>query len=265
MLQRAREQALRPQHENRDDDAKRERILECRRNISGEQAFKHADQQTAGNRSGKAVEAAEDRAGKGFQQDSKHHFEIQECQRSDQETGHHADRRRQRPGKQPHFLNFNSHELRGAPVHAGGAHRNSRSGVCKKEVEQNHHQHGDPDDAQAVLCDARAEHIQGIGGEKGRKTNWIVTPDPPGRMMKDHPETDGGNQCIDLRRTLKRPDRNALSGETEQRPNRSSEHKNSNQRHPCLRQQREADEGAEHRHLALREIDDVRGLVDEDE
>jgi len=26
-----------------------------------------------------------------------------------------------------------------------------------------------------------------------------------------------------------------------------------------------ADEGAKHRHLALREIDDVRGLADEDE
>jgi len=56
-------------------------------------------------------------------------FEIKERQRCDKKTCNNADRGREPPSDERNATDIDTHELRGTPIHTGGAHRDSCSRV----------------------------------------------------------------------------------------------------------------------------------------
>ena len=101
-------------------------------------------------------------------------------------------------------------------------------------------------------------------GKRAVERLHLGAPDPAGEPVEGDEEADRHDHDHDLGSMLDRPDHDPLDrGAADE-----GDHERERERGPereSMAHQRPRDEGRERRHLALREVEDIRGAVDEDE
>ena len=95
----------------------------------------HADGEAAEHRAQRIVDAAQQRAGEGVEQDAGHHVGVQEDNRRHHHARDRADRRGQAPAQRQHPADADADQPRRDRVVRRGAHRQPQLGVAEEQTE----------------------------------------------------------------------------------------------------------------------------------
>ncbi len=183
----------------------------------------------------------------------------------DHDAGHRRDRRRDRPGHREHALDGNAERLRHLLVERGGAHRKAVFRGAEEPGHADHHRdrHHEAHDIDGL--DLQAEQADRLALEHARERLRVDAEDPFQRGLEhggqaDRHHDDGDDRLADHRPQDQDLDRDAEDEHEHQRHRHADP-----ERHLVFGEQRPAHPGADQQQFALREIDDLRRLVDQHE
>ena len=254
----------RPHDEHAHDQHQGHRKLEFGADdVAAHQVFKHAHDEAAQHGARGAVDAAQQRARKGIQQHAAHHVRIEEDHGRHHHPGHRADGAGQAPAQHQHAPHGDAHQARGGRVLRGRAHGQPQRREPEEGKQQGHDGQGHEDGAH-LMGRHQGAAIPGVGRERAGKLLDGVAEDPAGQAVEDDQQADEDHHLGQVRRLVHGADDGELHRRAQHEGQRHRGQEGPPVRQPRL-QQRPGDEGGEHGHLALREIDVVRGLVDHDQ
>jgi len=136
--------------------------------------------------------------------------------------------------------------------------------VKQERPEREDGQQTDAERPDVLHRDRDASDVPRLVGERAVERLHLGSPDPAGQPIQEDQEPDRDDHDHDLGPVLDRTDHDTLHG----RPADEGEHERQRERGPvreAVVHQRPRDVGGEGRHLALGEVDDVGGAVDENE
>jgi hypothetical protein len=258
-------QARRFENQYGDDKRQRDRqfqFIADAGDIGPGQIFEHADQEAADHSAERTGQSAEHRGGKPVDQHAAHHVRFQEHHRGDQDAGDRADRRRHAPAQRDHPAGVDANQPCRFRQRGGRAHGEADPGELKEQIEQDQEPHGDADHAGLMGGDQLAAE-EGRGSERRRKLLDREVPGQPRDAVDDGEQGDETGDVGQNRRLGKRLEQCALDGDAAGERERQCQQEGPPVRHPPLHQL-PGDEGREHRHFALGEIEVVDRLVDHD-
>src|SRR5712692_4365641 len=257
------EQPARLHQQHGDDQEERDGELQLAAEIGDEgpgDVLDHPDREAAHHGTPRAGEAADHRGGEAVQQNPQHHVGLKEHDRRDQHAGDRADRRRHAPAERDHPADANAGEPRGFRVGGGGAHGEADAGVAEEQIEERQKPERHRDHAAVMRADQAAAE-QGTRTKRGGKALDGVVPDPAGEAVDDGKQRDEHHDVAEHRRVVDRLEHDALDGDAADERYRDGD----DERDPvggAPVHQLPGDEGREHRHLALGEIEVIDRLVD---
>jgi len=179
------------------------------------------------------------------------------------DTAPTADARPQpRASIQPHLHADQFADLR---VEGRSPHRKAQLGEVEEKVDPSQDHQADGDDAHVLDRDQDASDLDWPGREGRGERLGDITPDHTGQGVYHREEGEGHDHHAQLTALLERPDDDPFD---QQGPDESERHRDDQgQREWKVKgdQKGPADEGCEHRKLALREVDQPHRAVDQDQ
>src|SRR3989475_3399413 len=258
------QQATRPHHEHEHDEGERDGVAKLRHLEPGD-AVDDAEQQSADDGAWEAGESTDHSRGKCLERDVAHHARVEVVDRRDQHAGYRAHRGPHSPAKGIHATDADAHQLCGHSVLRDGPHGDPRWAEAEERKEDRHQNERHKEDQCVQLAHDDRPEVEGRADHRVGKGPYLVAPDPTRSAKQDEAKPDRHDHRVQHRGRADAPDDDALDECTEHASKEHREDERDGERELEGGQERESDERAEHRCLALSESDDLGRLEDEDD
>ncbi len=228
--------------------------------VGAEHVLGDADDEATHHRARRIVDAAEQRSGEAVEQDAGHHVGVEVDDVRHHHAGDSADHGGEPPAQRQHAADANSDQPARYRVVGGRAHGEPERRETKEDVERaeldERDQHGADLVRRQILVGGNERR-----GERARERLKAVRPDEASEAVEDHQQANEDDDDRELRPVRDRAHDQPLDGDPHHEGDEHRRAEGSPIRHPA-RDQRPGDVGREHRHLALREIHEMGGLID---
>ena len=272
------EQAFGPEGEHQDQHEERDHVLEGRVHEGHRQAFDHAQQQAAEHRALDVADAAEHGRGERLEPRREAHEEVDlGVVQADQHAGGAAERGAEKERDRDHPVDVDPHDRRHLAVLGDRADRAPERGALHQEVQAPHHHERDRRHHQEQHRDADPEHLEPPAAREQEVGHVDLHPGALAqhhRVLQEDRGADRADQRAEPGRAagIERAIGEALERGAEQA---AGEHRRQqhDRQHPGRVQAADlgreqpaqhapADVGADHEHLAVREVDHEQHAVD---
>ena len=227
-----------------------------------------ADDDAGDDRAAEAVEPAERRRGERVDQHAAHEVRLEQRRAGDERAGQRADRGGQRPAELQRAPDVDAEQPARLQARRHRRGRRGRSSSCAAAgvTRNTADEHGDPGEQVGPL-DLGAEERERLvaAGEQRREGPPVERPDDAGDGVEDEEQRQRDDDDGEVVARVERPDQHPLD---DRRPERRQHHRD---QHGHRAGDVEGvgdgvgDERADHRHLALGEVDDAGRLEDQHE
>ena len=157
--------------------------------IGAGQIFDDPHGEAAEHRAQRIVDAAQQRAGEGVQQDARHHVGVQVDNRRHHHAGDRADCRGEAPAERQHPADADADQPRRDRIERRGPHRQPKLGVAEEQIDGDQHDERHRRGAQFMARDIAAEQHR-AAGERRREGLDHVVERPAGAAVDDQQQAD---------------------------------------------------------------------------
>ncbi len=178
----------------------------------------------------------------------------------DQHARNRTDRGRHPPSECHHPADPNADQTRRFRIDGGCPHGQSDPSEAEEQEQEDQQDEGHTEHPRVMGADGRALE-QGLRAERRREGLDGEIPDEARRTVEDAEQRDEDDDMAQDRRIVQRPKHDPLDGDPGNEGQRESEDKRRPVGHAPF-DQLPGDEGGEHRHLALGQIEMMDSLVD---
>ncbi len=258
------EQPAGPEEQHQQDHDEGDRVLVARRDETGPEGFKDAQQQATRDRPHRVAHPAQDGGGKALQ--PQHHPRVvgREGDGSDQHSRHCPQQRGEPVGQQQHPADVDPHERGRGRVAGAGEQRLADRRPAKEPAHHQDEDRGAAHDPQILRQQRRAAELQRrLAGEVGHRVE-VLAPDQLGQAAQEDRGPDGDDDQRDHRGAAGGLDRELLQCHADRHRRQRRQHQRDQERR-ARRDQADGRHRPDHHELPLREIHDVGGVVDDRE
>ncbi len=261
------EQPVGPEDQEDDEHDEGERIPVRAGDISGAVGFDQPDDEPADDRAAHAAETADHGRGERLECDRRAHGGGDVEHRGHQYAGQPAGARADREHERGDPRRADTHEPGGIRILGGSLHLQPGLGLFQKPVEQHHQQGSDHDDRQILGIERDAADIHGLHAEHAGHLVGHGAVDDQVELFDEDRGAHGGDQDRHetARPVLDRLVEHQLENHAGDGGDDHADHERQPPRHAPAQHAGRHEIGADHREVALGEVDHVHRGIDQHE